>query len=63
MYIKSAHLPEDTCECCGGPVQAGDLVYDSGEIYIHDACFFDYIRKDMLESGWRHYVYGDEEMD
>ncbi|MEX1308227.1 MAG: hypothetical protein AB1Z19_06855 [Eubacteriales bacterium] len=63
MYTKTKSSTKKLCECCGSAIQDGDLVYDSGEVYIHDACFFDYIRMFVLDIGWRQYVYGDEEMD
>ena len=63
MYTKSVETNEKNCDCCGGAIQDGDLVYDSGEVYIHAECFFDYIRLFVMENGWRQYVYGDEEMD
>ncbi len=63
METNLINLPDERCESCGGVIQDGDLVYDSGQVFIHDECFYDYIRTFILENGWRHYVYGDEEMD
>ena len=50
MYTELTNFTEVTCDCCGGTVQAGDLVYDSGQIFIHAECFFDYIRMFVLET-------------
>jgi|GEM_PF-1731046 len=63
MYDDFSQSSKKVCEGCGMRIQNGDLVYDSGKIMLHDECFFDFIRMFVLDNGWRHYVYGDEEMD
>ncbi len=63
MNTNLSNTQKDRCDCCGDILENGDLVYDSGDVYIHDECFFDYIRMFVLGNGWRQYVYGDEDMD
>ncbi len=63
MNTNISNQPENTCDCCGDTIQFGDLVYDGGDFYIHDECFFDYMRMFVLENGWRQYIYGDDDMD
>jgi hypothetical protein len=53
---------ELACECCGSKILSGDLIYETGEAVIHDECFYDYLRGYVGELGWRHLVYGDEDM-
>jgi len=53
---------EIACDCCGMKILNGDLIYDTGENSIHDECFYDYLREYVIELGWRHIIYGVEEM-
>ncbi len=53
---------KNECEYCGMEVQAGDMAYETPEGLIHDECFYDYMRIFAKENGWRHYIYGEEEL-
>jgi len=60
VYLKETK--DISCECCGFKILNGDLIYDTGDGVIHEECFYDYLRTFVAELGWRHYVYGDEEI-
>lgn len=59
MYV----LGEPDCAClyCGGEIVPGDEIYDTDEGFVHDECFFEYLRHYAKEAGWKQYAYtGDK---
>ena len=61
MSFNFNEAKDVSCDCCGAKIMNGDLIYDTGELMIHDECFYDYLRSYVLEIGWRKYIYGDED--
>lgn len=51
----------EKCVCCDCEIEDGDEVWDTDDGLLHDDCFYDYVRKFVLDIGWGHYIYGDNE--
>lgn len=55
MYVLGE--PDCACAYCGGEVAEGDEIYETGDGFVHDECFFEYCLQYAKEAGWQQYAY------